>query len=100
MRGGVYADYADPLSQGHAVLAIIHETYGGFGPEAVRLLYELSRAHGSRLGADEAAAPWCARAFRSLHALRISVAIHTAAASEILETVRADAAASAGCSES
>ena len=57
------------------------------------LLYELSRKHGSRLGADESAAPWCARSFRSLHSLKISVAIHIATASEILETVQADAAA-------
>ena len=67
----------------------------------MKLLYELGRRHGSRLGVDEAAAPWCARSFRSLHSLKISIALHTAAASEILETAQADAAAEAAtCSES
>ena len=57
------------------------------------MLYELGRKHGSRLGADEKAAPWCARSFRALHAMRISVALHKATASEILETIQLDAAA-------
>ena len=56
-------------------------------------VYELGRQHGSRVGADAAAAPWCAQSFRALHAMRISVALHTAAASEILETIESDAAA-------
>jgi len=101
-RRTINDDYAFARARGHSIHAIIHETFGGFGPGAVELLYELSRKHGSRLGADEAAAPWCARSFRSLHALKISVAIHTAAASEILETVQADVAAAEGaaCSES
>ena len=62
------------------------------------LLYTLGRKHGSRLGADESSAPWCARSFRSLHSLKISIAIQIATAEEILETVQADAAAEA-CSE-
>ena len=62
------------------------------------LLYELGRRHGSRLGVDESAAPWCARSFRTLHSLKISIALHTAAASEILETAQADAAAEAAMS--
>ena len=40
----------------------------------------------------EKAAPWCARSFRALHAMRISVAIHKASASEILETIQLDVA--------
>ena len=88
--------YTFSKSRGHADHSIIHETFGGFGPAAVSLLYALSKAHGSRLGADEDAAPWCARSFRSLHAMRISVALHTCSASEILTTVRADAAAACG----
>ena len=83
-------DYHYSLRRGHSVHAIIHETFGGFGPGAVALLYELGRKHGSRLGADERTAPWCARSFRSLHSMKISVAIHTAAAREILETVYND----------
>ena len=97
-------DYAFALRRGHSVTPIILETFGGFGPDAMKLLYALSRLHGARLGADESTAPWCARSFRTLHSMRISVALHTAAASEILDTVHADMAAqgsdSATCSES
>ena len=84
--------YHTSLRKGHSVHAIIHETFGGFSPGAVAMLYELGRKHGSRLGADEKAAPWCARSFRALHAMRISVAIHKASASEILETIQLDVA--------
>ena len=79
-------------SRCHAVHAVIHETFGGFGKGAVALLYELGRRHGAKLGADEKAAPWCARSFRTLHAMRISVALHSAAADEIIETARLDVA--------
>ena len=74
--------YHFSLYKGHSVHAIIHETYGGFAPGAVALLYAMGRQHGSRLGADEASAPWCARSFRSLWASKISVALHFAAADE------------------
>ena len=88
-----HGNYHLALTRGHAVHAIIHETWGGFGPGAVALLYELGRAHGAKLGAEAERASWCARSFRSLHAMRISVALHRAVASEILEGVRDDTAA-------
>ena len=88
--------YHYALRRGHSVHAIIHETFGGFSPGAVALLYELGRKHGARLGADEHSAPWCARSFRTLHAMRISVAIHVASATEILSTAQLDVAATAG----
>ena len=53
----------------------------------------LARAHSSRLGKDELTAPWCARSFKRLHAMRITIALHCAAADEILQTVQLDAAA-------
>ena len=71
------------------------ESFGGLAPGAVRLLDELARAHGSRLGRDELTAPWCARSFKRLHAMRITIALHCAAADEILQTVQLDAAAEA-----
>jgi hypothetical protein len=75
--------------------AIIMESFGGLAPGAVSLLDELARAHGSRLGKDELSAPWCARSFKRLHAMRITIALHCAAAEEILQTVHLDAAADA-----
>ena len=93
-RGAAAVDgaYHTSLRQGHSVHAIVHETFGGFSPGAVAMLYELGRKHGSRLGADEKSAPWCARSFRTLHAMRISVALHKASANEILETIQQDVA--------
>ena len=88
--------YSYALRRGHRVHALVHETYGGFGPGCVALLYQLSRVHGSSLGADHHSAPWCARSFRSLHAMKISVAIHMAAAGEIRDQVRDDTAADLG----
>ena len=73
---------------------IIMETFGGWAPDAVKLMDRLARKHGSKLGADAQRAPWCARSFRSFHSMRISIALHRAAAEEILQTVQADMAAS------
>ena len=69
------------------------EVFGGFHPDACKLVDVLARKHGARLGADLLSAPWCARSFRSLHTQRISVALHLAAAEEILDTVMLDRAA-------
>ena len=71
------------------------EVFGGFHPDAAKLVDTLAKKHGTRLGADLLAAPWCARSFRSLHTQRISVALHLAAAEEILDTVMLDRAAAA-----
>ena len=84
--------YFSALRGGHSVHALIHETYGGFGKGCVALLYELGRKHGERRGADELTAPWCAPSFRSLWAMRISVALHTATAEEIVSAVQVDTA--------
>ena len=58
-------------------MPIIMESFGGLAPGAVRLLDELARAHGSRLGkdehVDELTAPWCARSFKRLHAARCAL---------------------------
>ena len=85
--------YTAATSKGHKLTLIIMETFGGFSPEAVALMARLGRLHGQKLGLDEEAAPWCARSFRSLHTMRISVALHCAAADEILQLAQQDAAA-------
>ena len=82
--------------RGHRVVPIIMESFGGLAPDAVRLLDELARAHGARLGADEISAPWCARSFRRIYAMRITIALHCAAADEIMNTVQLDTASAAG----
>jgi hypothetical protein len=89
-HSGADANYPTALRKGHTVTPIIMEVFGGFSPGAASLLDELAKKHGASLGADEDAAPWCARSFKAYHSQRISVALHLAAADEILETIRAD----------
>ena len=64
-------------------------------PQRAALLYELSRKHGERLGAEADAATANVRSFRARHAMKINVAIIAAAAGEMLETIRLDVAAAA-----
>ena len=91
----IAAQYTAAACLGHQITPVIMETFGGFSPGAEALLDELARKHGARLGADEQSAPWCARSFRRLHAMRITIALHCAAADEILQTVELDVAADA-----
>ena len=95
LRAYIHDTYYNAARAGHTVVPIIMESFGGLAPGAVRLLDELARAHGSRLGKDELTAPWCARSFKRLHAMRITIALHCAAADEILKKVQLDAAADA-----
>ena len=53
----------------------------------------LARLNGTRLGRDHLSEPACARNFRSFHTQRILVALHLAAAEEILDTIMIDRAA-------
>ena len=49
----------------------------------------LSRVRANGLGASAASAPWFAnQSFKSYHSIRISIAIHSASASEILTNQR------------
>ena len=75
--------------------AIEIEVFGGIHADGLTAVNGLSSKHGARLGADELSAPWCARSFRSIHAQRLSIAMHVAAAEEILDTVLLDGALSA-----
>jgi hypothetical protein len=82
------------------VCPLVLETFGGFHPDAARLVETLARKHGARLGADELSAPWNARSFRTLHLQRISVALQLAAAEEILDTILLDRGAATCCNDS
>ena len=89
-HSGAGSNYETAIRQGHVVTPIIMEVFGGFSPGAAALMTELTKKHGAGLGADGDAAPWCARSFKAYHTQRISVALHLAAADEILETICAD----------
>ena len=74
---------------------VIIEVFGGIHADGLKAVNSLCTKHGTRLGADELSAPWCARSFRSIHAQRLSIAMHVAAAEEILDTVLLDGAMAA-----
>ena len=78
---------------GHSCQPIVMEVFGGFHPGAVKLVDQLARQSGKRLGRDHLSAPACARNFRSFHTHCSSVALHLAAAEEILDTIMIDRAA-------
>ena len=59
---------------------VVVEVFGGIHADGLQRPVLQARA---RLGADELSAPWCARSFRSIHAQRLSIGMHVAAAEEI-----------------
>ena len=63
--------------------------------DGLKAINGLCSKHGARLGAEELSAPWCASSFRSIHAQRLSIAMHVAAAEAILDTVLLDCAMAA-----
>ena len=69
------------------------ESTGAFGPDAAALLRELEARHGRRTGLDELASDWTCSRWYSFHSQRISIAVHMAAAQEILDTAQRVAAA-------
>ena len=81
--GGKYvaraeADYSHSLSQGHEVMCLLFETFGGFSPAVVRLLKRAADAVGNQLSKVqyEQEASWSTRNWLSLQSQRISVALH------------------------
>ena len=76
--------------KGHKLRMVVMETFGGLSPGAVEVLEELSRAHGAKLGVDAEATLRVGRSFKRSHAMRIMIALHVAAANEILRTAQMD----------
>ena len=79
---GERADYRGALDLGHQVTPLIHEVFGGWAPDAVKLFRQLARCHRDLL--EPELTSWAARSFTAYHSQRISTAIHTAAAQEIV----------------
>mgnify|MGYP006879294841 FL=1 len=79
---GVRADYRGALDLGHQVTPLIHEVFGGWAPDAIKLFRQLARCHRDLL--EPELTSWAARSFTAYHSQRISTAIHTAAAQEIV----------------
>ena len=98
-RTAIVADYAGALTLGHTVVPIVHEVFGGWGSRATRLFRQLARGRSDTI--DTADSSWAACSYTSYHAQRISVAIHSRSASEILRNlVRTHTAVAHGAASS
>ena len=97
-REGVNAKYVDAIRKGHLVVPIIHETFGGFGPEAADLLMRLA-VRARRKTPDGEEPPWAARTFVPYHSQLISAAVQCEAAEEILDRVRMETGVRQGAHE-
>ena len=77
-------DYPSAIARGNHVDALLFETYGGYGPGTMRLLYQLAAEVGGKLSAAQfEQTSWSARTWLSYSCQKISIALHLATAHEI-----------------
>ena len=80
----VHGDYRRALESGVDVRTLLFETLGGFSPEVVELLADLSAQRQNRLNKGEyAATTWSARSWLTFQVQKLSVALHHAVALEV-----------------
>ena len=77
------AKYRAALDEGHEVLVLISEVWGGFSPEAMRFLGELAQQRGDGLDAERTSATWSTSSFTSYHGQLLSMAVQFGVAVEI-----------------
>ena len=63
------------LEGGHDVLVLISEVWGGFSPEAMRFLGELSQARNDGIDIERASTTWSTSSFTSYHGQLLSLAV-------------------------
>ena len=89
------AEYQAALDGGHDVLVLISEVWGGFSPEAMRFLGELSQARNDGIDIERASATWSTSSFTSYHGQLLSLAVQWGVAIEIERAITRRAPASA-----
>ena len=77
------AKYRAALDNGHEVLVLIAEVWGGFSPEAMRFLGELAQQRGDGVDAERTSATWSTTSFTSYHGQLLSLAVQFGVAVEI-----------------
>ena len=90
-RGGQRprAKYAEALKGGHRVVPLIHEVFGGLAKSADAFMRELSVLRKHALGTDSVHATWAARSFGSFWRQRLSIAIQSGTARELVRVIAA-----------
>ena len=85
------AKYATALAGGHEVVMLIAEVWGGFAPEAMRFLAELSQARHDAVDLERASATWSTSSFTSYHGQLLSLAVQFGVAIEIERAIKTTA---------
>ena len=85
------AKYQAALDGGHDVLVLISEVWGGFSPEAMRLLGELAQARNDGVDLERANATWSTSSFTSYHGQLLSLAVQRGVAIEIERAIKKSA---------
>ena len=70
------------------MLVLIAEVWGGFSPEAMRFLGELSQARGDGIDYERASATWSTSSFTSYHGQLLSLAVQWGVAIEIERAIK------------
>ena len=83
---GCDGDYAHAIALGHEVRCLLFETFGGFSPDVDRLFKRMSSHVMNKMSKSqyEDEASWSTRTWTALQSQRLSVVLHTAAATEIV----------------
>ena len=82
---------APPGAAGGDVLVLISEVWGGFSPEAMRFLGELSQARNDGIDIERASATWSTSSFTSYHGQLLSLAVQWGVAIEIERAIKKSA---------
>ena len=82
------AKYRAALDNGHEVLVLIAEVWGGFSPESMRFLGELAQARGDGVDLERASATWSTTSFTSYHGQLLSLAVQWGVAIEIERSIQ------------
>ena len=85
------AKYQAALEGGHDVLVLISEVWGGFSPEAMRFLGELSQARNDGIDIERASTTWSTSSFTSYHGQLLSLAVQWGVAIEIERAIKTSA---------
>ena len=79
------------VDDGHEVLVLIAEVWGGFSPEAMRFLGELSQARNDGIDIERASTTWSTSSFTSYHGQLLSLAVQWGVAIEIERAIKKSA---------
>ena len=79
--------YATARRQGHVVIPLIHETFGGIAPITLKFMARtVAMAKGRRIAEfDDVNAPWSAPTLKPYLAQTVSIALQTSVAEQVLK---------------